>query len=189
MTMADDRGLFGDDPVMTAVRRDARRQEADAARAERQQREAGIAAVFREQLLAEYDAQVLTICERERELSKSTKAAYAGDMARFEKWCRNPEQPADSVTALGALPEIVARHLHEMRKDGASFAAIKRAFHAISYYHRINNLPDPCGQTDGDGHDVVPQQVLPLAVLHCARAEHQAKQQEQATTNSEGAQP
>src|SRR5262245_47354695 len=93
-----------DDPVLQAVKRDNARQEAEAVKRGQEAIDAQVVEMFRAALLETYDPELLAITAWK--ISKETEAAYAGDVARFQKFCAR-----FGVTALPAAPEIAAMFL------------------------------------------------------------------------------
>jgi hypothetical protein len=163
-------GVYDDDPVVAACRRDLARREDDARKLNEQEWDQQ----FREFLLDKYDSELLLICDRQ--LSPATRATYDGRLTRFVKWC---EQNGWHVP-LPASPEVVAMYLDAELEGGASYSALKIDHAAISYAHRIRNLPDPCPSQhpDADGEPFDPTwRPFPLAVLKRAYAQHKAKQE------------
>jgi len=122
--------------------------------------------VFREALLADYDPELLEVLSG-AELAPSTLAVYDGELRRFIKWCAEFE-----ITPLPASPEAVGFYLAEAAERGSSYQAVKRMHAALSYAHRIRNLPDPCpGQhPESDGEEFDPTwKPFPAAVLRRLR--------------------
>jgi len=167
--MADDAGgfpdVFADDPVIQAVKRDVARRAQDATEQQQAEHDADMTEKFRGALLEEFDAELLELSEKT--ISKETKAAYAGDIQRFQKWCRRY-----AVTPLPSAPEVASVFLWEMLHSGASYQAVKRAHAALSYWHQLENVADPVSApapADADGEPFAPAwKLFPKAVLRRA---------------------
>jgi hypothetical protein len=168
-------GLFDDDPVVQACKRDTARQEADERKAEQSEHDQKIDAIFREALLTEYDAELLEICDRQ--LSKETLAAYSGEFQRFARWCQD-----FGISSLPASREAAAFYMSE---QCTSYSAAKRAHAALSYHHQIRGLPDCCPgldpNADADAFDAS-SRPFPAAVLRRFK-----RSAEQRSPNSEEA--
>jgi integrase len=70
--------------------------------------------------------------------AKSTRAAYALDMAAFCRWCE-----AEGLCALPASYETLAVYLTEMMERGRKASTVRRARIAIGMAHATAGLPRP----------------------------------------------
>jgi len=72
------------------------------------------------------------------EKSASTRRAYAGDWADFQRWC-----DASVLASLPASPATAARYLAQLADSGLKASTIARRVAAIRYAHKAAGLEPP----------------------------------------------
>jgi hypothetical protein len=74
--------------------------------------------------------------------SAKSRECYTGRVKSYVKWCAEIDPP---TTALPASAGLTASYLHHLLADkNASYSVMKQTAQALSWWHDLNDAPDPC---------------------------------------------
>jgi site-specific recombinase XerD len=89
------------------------------------------------------EAEAVVRAYQQASKAESTVRAYASDARVFQRWC-----DLHNLFSLPSSPRVVAGFLVSEAQAGRSASTISRRLAAISFAHKLANLPDP---TDDEG--------------------------------------